>query len=349
MKSGNKFPHSIGVNILFLRRQQLGGIATYSDALAGALAEHGCTVKIEDAEKWMPNETGPKPDSKVTPHLVKLAKDFDIVHAFGYRPAWACGVAFKSYSAWFYTAYDIPKTTHEMLIDKLNEAQAGICASRAVYRALDEAIAIDLVLERPGIASLSQPIKTRAEAKRSLGVPESAVLIAGLGRLVPERGFDALLRAMDAVWQDVPEAHLRIGGVGPESGALAELAKGLSKAGHVGLSGRAADAREFLSAADLVVIPSRRAGMSMVGLEAMSLGLPVLLRNTGGLPELIDPDISGMLFETDESLGSTIVELLGLPLTLETLGNAARIRAEEHFSLAEHAGSIARLYKAVLE
>lgn len=337
------------MKILFLRRRQIGGLATYSDALAKALAEHGFAVKIENAEKWIPNETGSKPDSKVTPHLIKLAKDFDIVHAFGYRPAWACGAAFKSYSAWFYTAYDMPKTTHELLIDKLNEAQAGICSSRAVYRALDEAIAIDLVIERPGIEPLEAPSITKEVARGSLGVPPDAKHIVGLGRLVPERGFDALLGAMESILAEFSDVHVSIAGAGPQADDLKKAVAALPNPGQVKLVGHVENKAAFLHSADLVVVPSRRAGTSMVALEAMSLGLPVLVRNTGGLPELIDPDISGMVFESDETLGETISEMLGLPLTLQTLGSAARVRVEEHFNLTRHAESIARLYKGVLE
>lgn len=337
------------MNILFLRRQRLGGIATYSEALAATLDKHGISVKIEDADKWIPNETGSKPDSKVTPKLVKMAESFDIVHAFGYRPAWACGVAFKSYSAWFYTAYDVPKTTHELLIDKLNEAQAGICSSRAVYRSLDEAIAIDLVIERPCVPGLAQPQASRAELRMIYGIPESAVVLVALGRLVPERGFDALIKALDEVWDTYPDVYLLMGGAGPQSDDLRALVKDVHRPSQVKIVGEVAKRNEFLACGDVVVVPSRRAGTSMVALEAMSLGLPVLLRNTGGLPELIDPDISGMLFENDEKLGETVNELLGLPLTLQTLASAARVRFEEHFRIDEHAESIAKLYKSVME
>lgn len=337
------------MKILFLRRQSRGGITTYSEALARALEAHGCTVKVENAEKWIPNETGSKPDAKVTPQLTKLAADYDIVHAFGYRPAWACGVAFKSSSAWLYTAYDMPKTTHQLLIDKLNEAQAGICSSRAVYRALDEAIAIDLVIERPGIEPLVDSGLPKEEAKRLLGFPSDAIAILAMGRLVPERGFDALVKAMEEVWPTYPEAHLVIGGTGPQEDELKKQAKASSRADQVLLHGLVSDKATFFAAADIVVVPSRRAGTSMVALEAMSLGLPVLLRNTGGLPELIDPDISGMLFDNDDTLGGTINEMLGLPLTLETLASAARVRVIEHFAMADHAESIAKLYRSVLE
>jgi glycosyltransferase involved in cell wall biosynthesis len=337
------------LNVLFLRRQRLGGIASYSEALSAALTERGFSVKIEDAEKWIPNETGPKPDSKVTPHLKKVAEGHDVVHAFGYRSAWACGVAFKSYSAWFYTAYDMPKTTHELLIDKLNEAQAGICSSHAVYRALDEAIAIDLVIERPTIKALDAPAIAKEEAKVRLAVPENAVLIVCLGRLVPERGFDGLLRSMEGVWAAIPEAQLVIGGTGPQMEDLKKIATELSRAAQVKFSGHVEDIAAFLYSADVVAVPSRRAGTSMVALEAMSLGLPVLVRNTGGLPEIIDPDVSGMMFEHDGNLGDAISEVLGLPLTRQTLGSAAKIRFEEMFDLGSHADAIAKLYRGVME
>lgn len=306
------------------------------------MAEQGIRITIEDADTWIPNETGPKPDSKVTPRLLKLAKDYDVVHAFGYRCAWACGAAFKSYSAWFYTAYDMPKTTHELLIDKLNEAQAGICSSRAVYRALDSAIAIDLVVEPPGV---DLPQSAQGYEARTGG----RIVVAALGRLVSERGLESLIPAMEHVWTTFPDCVLRIGGTGPQAAEIAALARRSSRTTQIELVGAVTDLDSFYAQADVVAVPSRRAGTSMVALEAMARSRPVLLRSTGGLPELIEPDVSGMLFEDDDSLGETLSEMLSLPLTRQTLAGAGRVRVEERFAMADHAESIAALYKGVME
>lgn len=335
------------MKVLFLRRQRIGGIASYSSALAEALVRRGIEVDIEDADRWIPNETGSKPDSKVTPQLKKKAENYHAVHAFGYRSAWACGAAFRSNAAWFYSAYDMPKTTHELLIDKLNEAQAGICSSRAVYRALDEAIAIDLVTEPPGIL---------ATEKSSPRIGESGQpVIAAIGRLTPEKGFEALIHAMERVWEVHPDAQLSLATV-PSFPARPEYEKELrdalaktSRPDQIRLAGELKDKAAFFREATIFVVPSRRAGFSMAALEAMSAGIPVLLRRTGGLPEIIDPDISGMLFDDDESLGETINEMLSLPMTLEAISRAAPIRVEELFDIDHHAIRIEQIYRDVLE
>ncbi|HVL39571.1 MAG TPA: glycosyltransferase family 4 protein [Fimbriimonadaceae bacterium] len=333
------------MRVLLLRRQSFGGIATHTGQLAEGLRERGVEVEIEEAD-WIPDRTGGKFDKNVSERLRKVAKGCDLVHAFGYRAAWACSAAFGSDEAWLYSAWDMPKTTHPILIGKLNDCTAGLCSSRAVYGALDEAIAIHLQVVKPGVTPQEIP-RPREELRRELGLDETSLAVGAMGRYVPERGFDALIEAMNDVWPAFEEAHLLLAGKGPAEDDLKAIAMGARKPERIRFFGSVSDPLAFLGALDLLVVPSRRAGTSMVALEGMSLGVPVLLRHTGGLPELIDEDISGMTFNTDASLASRINEMLGLPLTLETLARAARVRVEEHFRLDDTVDRIERIYRSI--
>lgn len=336
------------MKVLFLLRQSLGGIATHARDLQSALAAHGIDVHIEDAANWIPNETGPKFDKPVAKRLRAMAQSYDLVHAFGYRAAWACSDAFGHKEAWVYTAYDIPKTTHRVLISHLNDAQTGICASRAVFRALDDAIAIDLTTLSPGIRPVPPGTPNCEESRNRFGLPHDAKVIGGLGRLVPERGFKTLIEAMGIVWAHHPDAVLALAGDGPERTIL-ESAKGtLQRPEQVRLLGHVDDAFAFLSALNFFVVPSLRAGFSMAALEAMSLGIPTTVRATGGLIELVEPDISGFVFRQDQELGSHISEILDLPLTLETVGMAGRLRATETYALEPCVEGIVEIYRNIV-
>jgi len=336
------------LKVLYLLRQSLGGIATHARDLKAALSAHEIDVQIEDATDWIPNETGPKFDKVVSKRLRGLAESFDLVHAFGYRSAWACSEAFGHKEAWVYTAYDLPKTTHRVFISHLNDAQTGICASRAIFRALDDAIAIDLTTLSPGVRPVPAGVPDRDEARRLLGLPQEPKIVGGLGRLVPERGFKTLIEAMGVVWAHHPDAHLVIAGDGPERTIL-EAAKGtLIRPEQVKLVGRVDDAFAFLAALDFFVVPSLRAGFSMAALEAMSLGVPTTVRATGGLVELVEPDISGFVFRQDQELGAHISEILDLPLTLETVGMAGRLRATETYGLEPCVEGIVEIYRNIV-
>ena len=93
--------------------------------------------------------------------------------------------------------------------------------------------------------------------------------------------------------------------------------------------GRLSDKQLILRAADLVVVPARVAGFSMVALEAMSLGTPSLVRRAGGLAEIVDERFSGLCFEDDEDLSRFLASGLQATITLESMRNACRVRFEE--------------------
>lgn len=337
------------MTVLFLRRQALGGTATHSESLAAALGNHGIAVSIEDAASWIPNETGSRVDKKISDRLRKLAAPYDLVHAFGYRSAWACSHAFSHKEAWIYTGYDLPKTTHRLLISALNDAQAGIVSCHAVFRALDEAIALDLNVIPPGIATVREAPPPKSTLKESFGLDPDAHLLGVLARLVPERGVRSVIDAMETVWKSHPTAHLVIAGEGPEQDHLKYLASETANPTQIRFQGRVTDKDRFFGALDLLVVPSTRAAFSMAALEAMARSVPVLLRHTGGLPEMIDEDVSGYLFDSDEQLGPRLVELLDMPLAIQSAGRAGRIRSLELFNIDRCAQMVADLYRSVVE
>jgi glycosyltransferase involved in cell wall biosynthesis len=98
-----------------------------------------------------------------------------------------------------------------------------------------------------------------------------------VGRLTWQKGHDVLLKAWPAVRGEAPDATLAIVGDGPERGSLASsLPPGVTLAGDV------ANARDWVSAADVVVLPSRWEGMSLAMLEAMAASRAVVITAVAG-------------------------------------------------------------------
>jgi glycosyltransferase involved in cell wall biosynthesis len=170
----------------------------------------------------------------------------------------------------------------------------------------------------------------REAARRALGLPADAFVVAAVGRLVPVKGFDLLVQAMPALLDAVPGARAIVVGDGPEQAALAMLAERLGVVERVRLHGASADVVEILAAADVLVAPSRNEGMGRSLVEAMALGVPVVGAAVGGIPAVVGDDDAGRLIPPDDApaLARTLIELGGDRGARAKLGDVARERAE---------------------
>jgi len=102
-------------------------------------------------------------------------------------------------------------------------------------------------------------------------------LLVCVGRLSEQKGQDLAIHAVALL----PGVRLRLVGDGPERIALQQLTQRLGVADRVELTG-SVDPRPHLRAADVVVLPSRWEGMSLLLLEAMACGAPIVATATGG-------------------------------------------------------------------
>ena len=248
------------MRVLILRRQEFGGIATYTNLLADALHDEDIEAIVDDAEDWIPNKTGWRVDREVAKVLKAAARGFDIVHAFGYRTAWACSAAFYVSGPWIYTAYDMPRTTHVELIKRLNTGRIGLCSSHAVRNKLADASALNLEVIPPGIRANTR-VLDRQESRGMHGVSDGEILIVAAGRFVEERGFESLIAAVHSLPRNF---RLILSGKGPLEDSLVAAAGDKVTVTHELFSQQV-----VIAAADLVVVPSTRAGFSYTALEAM--------------------------------------------------------------------------------
>jgi glycosyltransferase involved in cell wall biosynthesis len=325
------------LRVLFIRRQKTGGVATLTDAWSEALDDFGIEAVIDDTESWIPNETGWHVDRNVSKLVKRAAQGFDLVHAFGYRAAWACSEAFYVRQPWLFSAYDMPKTTHHQLMDRLNAARRGVCATRAIMEELAGADCLNLEVLNPGVRALP-PAMDHLEAKRLIGLPHDAFVLFACGR--EDSGIGELAAALPEILESHPHVHLCLAVLGDH---------GMRSGDLMTVMGKQPSLHPWMSAADLVVVPGRKQGFSMTALEAMSLGRPVLMRRSGGLGEMAVDGVSAFYVDEGDSLAGAVVRIVDAPIARETVGNAGRIRVEERFSVAESARRLADLYKDLVE
>jgi glycosyltransferase involved in cell wall biosynthesis len=129
--------------------------------------------------------------------------------------------------------------------------------------------------------------------RRHFGLAPGATILGCVGALTPEKGHADLVEAL-AVLPD-PTHHLVLVGAGPEAGALRDLAAGHGMAERVHQTGFLDEPLAALAGFDIFVQPSRLEGFGSAVLDALALGVPVLTTAAGGLPELVEADVSAVV------------------------------------------------------
>ena len=186
--------------------------------------------------------------------------------------------------------------------------------------------------------------------------PEPAPYLGGsrllcVGRLVPVKGIDTLLRAFPLALREQPDLTLDIAGDGPLRGELESLAADLGLGDSVRFLGRVDGVGAEMEKAAAIVVPSRGEGFGMVALEAAERGRPVIASAVGGLPEIVADGRTGILVPSGDvpALAAAMVDLVRDLDRAAVIGRAARERALAEFSLARCADRTDALYREALD
>lgn len=191
----------------------------------------------------------------------------------------------------------------------------------------------------------------RAAIRAEFGLQPGDVVIAMTGRLRPEKGHRVLLEAAPAIVAKEPRVRFLLLGSGSMHGDLKQLIDRHRLDAHVVLAGFRTDIPACLAAADLYVQPSLSEGLGTSVLEACAAGLPVVASRTGGIPDIVIHESSGLLVETGSSpqLAEAVCRLLADAGLRARLGDAARRHVAETFSIDALVGGSEEVYRSVLE
>jgi glycosyltransferase involved in cell wall biosynthesis len=190
------------------------------------------------------------------------------------------------------------------------------------------------------------PQPTGADVRAELGLGPDALVAVSVARLVPVKALDVLVEAAALLAPDLPRLRVVLVGDGPEEARLRALVaeRGLEQV--VLLTGPRGDVPDVLAAADVAVICSDTEGMPLAVIEYLAAGLPVVATNVGGLPELVEDGVDGLLVPARDS--RALAEALGRVLRDEELrrrlGARARDRQRDEFDLAASVRRYEELY-----
>ncbi|MEX0746998.1 MAG: glycosyltransferase family 4 protein, partial [Rhodothermales bacterium] len=163
--------------------------------------------------------------------------------------------------------------------------------------------------------------------------------IGMMGRMTPTKDFLGLVRAAARLRreQDCPPFQLLLAGDGTERSKLQEAVKALDVEDFVTLLGHLSEQHlvEFLHSLDVYVHATHGETMSTAILQAYACGLPVVASDVGGVTNLVDDGVDGLLTPAHDpaSLASLLRDLLASPQRRSALGTAARRRAIAEFGV----------------
>ncbi len=160
-----------------------------------------------------------------------------------------------------------------------------------------------------------------------------APYILGMGRLVEKKGFDLLIRAFASIAADFPHVQLLIAGDGEERAALARLIDGLHLRDRITLFGftdRETTIALFLGC-EFFVLSSRIEPFGIVVLEAMAARKAVLATKSGGVVDLVQPGVGGMLVDPQATaLADGMRGMLSRPDATRAMGERAFSTIQSH-------------------
>jgi glycosyltransferase involved in cell wall biosynthesis len=190
---------------------------------------------------------------------------------------------------------------------------------------------------------------TRDAVRAELSLPSDAPLIAMVGRFVPVKNHRTAIDAMDAVRHDVPEARLLLVGDGPDRARCEALVSKRNLNHAVHFLGQRSDVPRVFAAVDVLVMPSQREGMPYAAIEALASGVPIVAYETGGLPELVEHQQTGLLVPPGDqnALAGALARVLSDSALRQQLSEGARAKAR-CFDIDHHVMQLLSLYQRVL-
>ncbi|HEY8881372.1 MAG TPA: glycosyltransferase family 1 protein [Roseateles sp.] len=197
-------------------------------------------------------------------------------------------------------------------------------------------------------------------ARRLLGLPEDEFIVLQLGRLVPRKGIDNVIRGVARLAREGrPWRLLVVGGDSvvpdeqqtPEIGRLRAVARESGVEGRVQFVGRRDrdELKDFYQAADVFVTTPWYEPFGITPLEAMACGTPVIGSSVGGIQHTVIDGLTGYLVPPNdpEALAQRLEDLRCIPELGRLMGRAGRVRVSHEFTWESVADRLATIYARV--
>jgi len=174
-------------------------------------------------------------------------------------------------------------------------------------------------------------------------------LVIHVSNLRPVKRIDAVMEIFARILRGV-SARLLLVGDGPEIGTAYRLGRELGISQHVEMLGAQEAVLPLLSAADVFLLPSAQESFGLAALEAMACEVPVVASRVGGLPEVVEHEVSGFLHAPNDldGMAASALSVLTNPEHHQRIARAACRRVREHFCAERVVPMYERYYERVV-
>lgn len=250
---------------------------------------------------------------------------------------------------WSYTGQPLRRLLDRELVAR--GADRFIAVSREDQRRMVavERIPIERTLFLPnGVPATAAP--SGNDVRRELDLAVDAPVIGSVGSLRPQKAYDVLLHAAARLRSDWPDLAVLVVGGGSEQARLEALRRELGLEQAVHLLGFRGDVPDVLRALDVAICSSDFEGSPLSVLEYMDAGLGIVATAVGGVPDLIDDGVHGLLVapRDPDALARAVDALLRDPERRRRLGEQARERRRAEFGIETMVHRIEELYEQLL-
>ncbi|HXX99533.1 MAG TPA: glycosyltransferase family 4 protein [Candidatus Limnocylindrales bacterium] len=208
---------------------------------------------------------------------------------------------------------------------------------------------IKLVYEGVEVAPPVTP-EMRSQARQRWRVRDQETLLGCVGYLLPEKGQEFLIRALPAVRTRFPNVRLLLAGDGPCRSQLESLCREQGLEETVIFAGFVKDVWQVYAALDVFVFPSLAEPLGTSLLAAMAWGLPVLAVASGGVPEYVGHEETGLLVPhpAPDLFAAGLIRLQSEPELAKRLGASAREHIQQEFSAPHMVENTLKVYEEAL-
>jgi phosphatidylinositol alpha-1,6-mannosyltransferase len=231
----------------------------------------------------------------------------------------------------------------------------GTFTKKEISKSLSKRAKDAMIHIAPGIDTKKfKPVDAKG-LRADLGLTNKEVIIS-VGRLVPRKGQDQLVRAMPEILKSHPNAHLLFVGTGSYKKDLDNLIVERSLRQHVSFTGRVQyeDLAKYICVGDIFAMPSRSRmagleveGLGIVYLEASACGLPVLGGDSGGAPDAVLPGVTGLVVNGRDTKAVADGAIKLLDADRKAMGEAGRKWAVETWDWEIWATKFVQLVRGV--
>jgi N-acetyl-alpha-D-glucosaminyl L-malate synthase BshA len=197
----------------------------------------------------------------------------------------------------------------------------------------------DFYIRKPELVAQQRPRFARPDER----------LLVHLSNFRPVKRVLDVIEVFARVARVLPARLLMIGD-GPDRSAAEFLALRLGVGDRVDFVGKQENVNELLPLADLMLMPSEMESFGLAALEAMACRVPAVATRVGGVPELIDDGVNGLLFDVGDldSMADGAISILSDPALLERMSTASRRTAQDHFCASRIIPLYERYYERIV-